>query len=121
MAVVVKKLNSLYILKNPETDVEFNQDYVSDDKNWKCPEDLVSVALTRTQYNDLVNAGSISESVFYYIYEEEFTLTRPPRREEYDDEELFQEAQDKWKQQVLELDQQYVSASWGLDIENKLS
>ena len=120
MAVVVKKLNSLYILKNPVEGIEFNQEYVSDDKNWKCPEDLVTMALTRTQYNDLVKAGSISESVFYYIYEEEFTLTRPPRREEYGDEESFQEAQDKWKQQVLELDQQYVSASWGLDIENKL-
>lgn len=120
MAVVVKKLNSLYILKNPVEGIEFNQEYVSDDKNWKCPEDLVTMALTRTHYNELVDAGSISESVFYYIYEEEFTLTRPPRREEYNDEESFQEAQDKWNQQVLELDQQYVSASWGLDIETKL-
>lgn len=121
MAVVVKKLNSLYILKNPVEGVAFNQEYVSDDKNWKCPEDLVTMALTRTQYNELVDAGSINESVFYYIYEEEFTLTRPPRLEDYNDEELFQEAQDKWNKQVLELEQQYVSASWGLDIENKLS
>ena len=114
MAVVVKKLNSLYILKNPETEVEFNQDYVSDDKNWKCPEDLVTVALTRTQYDDLIKEGSISESVFYYIYEED---TEEPKRSNFDSDEAYQEAYNTW---LKILSQEYMSAAWGVDIETKL-
>ena len=114
MAVVVKKLNSLYILKNPEEGVEFNQEYVSADKNWKCPEDLVTVALTRTQYDELVDAGSINESVFYYIYEED---TEEPKRSNFDSDEAYQEAYNAW---LKILSQEYMSAAWGIDIETKL-
>ena len=116
MGVIVNSLSSLYILK--PTEGALTPEYVKDIKNWKCPEDLVTVALTKTDYDNL---QEINPNVFYYIYEEEYTLTRPPRREEYDSEQAFEEASIKWKNQVLELDQQYVSASWGIEIEELLS
>ena len=121
MGVIVKNLDSLYILKNPSEGVAFNQDYVSNEYNWKCPEDLVTVPLTRNDYELLVQRNEINPNVFYYIYEEEFTLTKPPRIEDFDSPVEFEEAYSIWQSQVKELDQQYVSASWGLEIEDLLS
>lgn len=118
MGVIVNSLSSLYILRKPEAGTVFNQDYVSNINNWKCPEDLVTVALSKEDYDNL---PEINPNVFYYIYEEEFTLTRPPRREEYESDQNFEDAQLKWKDQVIQLDQQYVSASWGIEIEELLS
>ena len=118
MGVIVNSLSSLYILRKPEAGTVFNQSYVSNINNWKCPEDLVTVALSKEDYDNLTE---INPNVFYYIYEEEFTLTRPPRREEYESDQDFEEAQLKWKNQVIQLDQQYVSASWGIEIEELLS
>lgn len=118
MGVIVNSLSSLYILRKPEAGTVFNQDYVSNINNWKCPEDLVTVALSKEDYDNL---PEINPNVFYYIYEEEFTLTRPPRREEYESDQDFEDAQLKWKDQVIQLDQQYVSASWGIEIEELLS
>ena len=121
MGVIVKNLDSLYILKNPSEGVAFNQDYISNEYNWKCPEDLVTVPLTRDDYELLVKEDKINPNNFYYIYEEEFTLTKPPRIEDFDSPEEFEEAYSIWQSQVKELDQQYVSASWGLEIEDLLS
>ena len=118
MGVIVNSLSSLYILKKPAEGVVFNQDYISNINNWKCPEDLVTVALSKEDYDNLTE---INPNVFYYIYEEEFTLTRPPRREEYESDQDFEDAQLKWKDQIVQLDQQYVSASWGIEIEELLS
>ena len=121
MGVIVKNLDSLYILKNPSEGVAFNQDYISNEYNWKCPEDLVTVPLTRDDYELLVKDNKINPNNFYYIYEEEFTLTKPPRIEDFESTEEFEEAYSIWQSQVKELDQQYVSASWGIEIEDLLS
>lgn len=116
MGVIVNSLSSLYILKH--TEGALTQEYISDINNWKCPEDLVTVAMTQTDYDNLEEKNP---NVFYYIYEEEFTLTKPPRREEYETDEDFESAKTAWEEQVKSLDQQYVSASWGIEIENLLS
>lgn len=116
MGVIVNSLSSLYILKH--TEGALTQEYISDINNWKCPEDLVTVAMTQTDYDNLEEKNP---NVFYYIYEEEFTLTRPPRREEYETDEDFENAKIAWEEQVKSLDQQYVSASWGIEIEDLLS
>lgn len=116
MGVIVNSLSSLYILKHTED--ALTQEYISDINNWKCPEDLVTVAMTQTDYDNLEEKNP---NVFYYIYEEEFTLTKPPRREEYETDEDFENARIAWEEQVKSLDQQYVSASWGIEIEDLLS
>jgi len=86
MGVIVNSLSSLYILRKPEKGVSLTQEYVSNIYNWKCPEDLVTVALTREQYDNL---EEINPNVFYYIYEDEIKRTTEPKRIEYATEEEF--------------------------------
>ena len=118
MGVVVNSLSSLYILRNPEEGTTIDQDYISNIYNWKCPEDLVTVALTRPEYEAL---EEINPNVFYYIYEDEIKLTQEPKREDFLTEEEFQEAWQAWTNSLKVLAQEYMSASWGVDIENKLA
>lgn len=118
MGVVVNSLSSLYILRKPAEGIEFNQDYISNPNNWKCPEDLVTVALTRAEYESL---EEVNPNVFYYVYEDEITRTQEPKREDYLTEEEFQVEWQKWVDSLKTLSQEYMSASWGIDIEHKLS
>lgn len=117
MGVVVNSLSSLYILRNPAEGVVFNQEYVSNIYNWKCPEDLVTVALTRVEYEQL---EEINPNVFYYIYEDEITRTTEPKRSDFSTDEEFNQAWQNWTDSLKTLSQEYMSASWGVDIENKL-
>lgn len=117
MGVIVNSLSSLYILRKPEDGSKLTQEYVSNIHNWKCPEDLVTVALTREEYEKL---AEVNPNVFYYIYEDEFKLTHKPREEEYGNLDDYQNALKDWKEQMKVLDQQYLAASWGLEIEDTL-
>mgnify|MGYP003445081652 FL=1 len=63
----------------------------------------------------------INPNVFYYIYEEEVKITQEPIRENFLTEEEFQEAWQAWTNSLKVLSQEYMSASWGIDIENKLA
>lgn len=117
MGVIVNSLSALYILRNPENGVQLTQEYISDVYNWKCPEDLVTVALTREDYEAL---DEINPNVFYYIYEEEVQRTKEPNREDYDTEEEFQVEWQKWVESLKILSQEYMSASWGIEMEDKL-
>lgn len=118
MGVIVNSLSALYILRKPEEGVAFNQEYVSNNYNWKCPEDLVTVALSRTDYDSL---EEVNPNVFYYIYEDEIPRTSEPKREEYPTEEEFNTAWQEWVDSLKVLSQEYMSASWGVEIENKVS
>lgn len=117
MGVIVTSLNALYILKKPAEGITITQEYVSNPNNWKCPEDLVTVALTRQEFESL---EEINPSVFYYVYEEEISRTQEPKRDEYLTEEEFRVEWQKWVDSLKTLSQEYMSASWGVDIENKL-
>ena len=117
MGVIVNSLSSLYILRKPQ-EGDLTQEYISNVFNWKCPEDLVTVALTREDYESL---EEINPNVFYYIYEDEVTITKEPKREEYESEEEFQIAWQEWTNSLKTLSQEYMSASWGVDIEDKVS
>ena len=115
MGVIVNSLSSLYILRKTDN---ITQEYISDVFNWKCPEDLVTVALTREAYDNL---EEINPNVFYYIYEDEITRTKEPKREDYLTEEEFQTEWQKWVESLKTLSQEYMSASWGIEIEEKIS
>ena len=115
MGVIVSSLNSLYILKH--TDGNLTQAYVSDINNWKCPEDLVTVAMTQEDYDNLLEKNP---NVFYYIYEEEITHTKAPNRDAYDSDEEYQKAWTEWETSLKILSQEYMSAAWGVGIETKL-
>ena len=117
MGVIVNSLSSLYILRNPNEGVKLTQDYVSNIYNWKCPEDLVTVALSRDEYENL---EEVNPNVFYYVYEEEIKVTKEPKFEEFGSTEEYEKAFQDWISSLKVLSQEYMSASWGVDIENKL-
>ena len=117
MGVIVNSLSSLYILRNPE-DNKLTQEYINNVYNWKCPEDLVTVALSREEYESL---EEVNPNVFYYIFEEEVKQTKEPKPEEFDSTEEYEKAFQDWINSLKTLSQEYMSASWGVDIENKLS
>ena len=117
MGVIVQEANALYILRNPGEGVKITQEYVQDIYNWKCPEDLVTTALSREEYEAL---ESVNPHVFYYIYEDEITRTTEPKREDYASDEEFSAVWQQWVDSLKTLSQEYMSASWGVDMENRL-
>lgn len=117
MGVIVNSLSSLYILRNPNEGIKLTQEYVSNIYNWKCPEDLVTVALSRNEYENL---EEVNPNVFYYVYEEEIKVTKEPKLEEFGSTEEYEKAFQDWVSSLKVLSQEYMSASWGVDIENKL-
>ena len=117
MGVIVNSLSSLYILRKPAAGTAFNQDYISNINNWKCPEDLVTQAMTLDEYNNLTE---INPNVFYYIYEEPITYTQEPVRKQDETDEEWAERWNDWVRSLKILSQEYMSASWGVDIETKL-
>lgn len=118
MGVIVNSLSALYILRKPAEGISLTQEYIADHNNWKCPEDLVTVALTKEAYDNL---EEINPNVFYYVYEDEIKLTQEPKREEYDSDASFNAAWQDWVNSLKTLSQEYMSAAWGVDVENKLS
>lgn len=117
MGVIVNSISSLYILRKPEEGTRIDQDYVGNIYNWKCPEDLVTVALSREEYEKL---EEVNPNVFYYVYEEEIKRTQEPKPEEFGSTEEYEKAFADWIDSLKTLSQEYMSASWGVDIENKL-
>ena len=117
MGVIVNSLSALYILRKPEEGTRIDQNYISNIYNWKCPEDLVTVALSRQDYEAL---EEINPNVFYYVYEEEIKCTQEPKREEFGSQEEYEKAFSEWVDSLKTLSQEYMSASWGVDIESKL-
>ena len=54
MGVIVKDESALYILREPSNG-KLTQEFIENiDVNWKCPEDLVTQALTREEYEALL-------------------------------------------------------------------
>jgi hypothetical protein len=117
MGVIVNSLSALYILRKPDKPQDFTQAYIENIYNWKCPEDLVTQAMTRDEYDNLTE---INPNVFYYIYEEPITYTQEPVREPDETDEEWAERWDDWVRSLKILSQEYMSASWGVDIETKL-
>ena len=117
MGVIVNSISSLYILRKPEEGTRIDQDYIGNIYNWKCPEDLVTVALSREEYEKL---EEVNPNVFYYVYEEEIKRTQEPKPEEFGSTEEYEKAFADWIDSLKTLSQEYMSASWGVDIENKL-
>ena len=117
MGVIVNSLSALYILRKPDKPQDFTQEYIANIYNWKCPEDLVTQAMTRDEYDSLTE---INPNVFYYIYEEPVTYTQEPVRNQDETDEEWTERWNDWIRSLKILSQEYMSAAWGVDIEKKL-
>lgn len=116
MGVIVQDQASLYILRDP-IDGIIDEDYIKDKNgtNWKCPEDLIIEVLTQEEYDKKVEEDSINPNMFYYIHEE---VVEEPVRQDYDTDEAYTEALNKW---LRVLQQKYMSAVWGQEIESLVS
>ncbi len=114
MGVIVSSQSSLYILREPITG-EINEDYIKDSNSWKCPEDLIIEVLTQEQFDKKESEGDINPHMFYYIIEED---VEEPRRDDFEDEESYQAALNSW---LRVLQQKYMSAVWGREIEDLVS
>ena len=112
MGVIVSDQASLYILREPE-DGKITQEYIEDKEgiNWKCPEDLVIEVLTQEEYDKKEKESSINPHMFYYIHEE---VVDEPVREKFNSDEEYLEALNTW---LRVLQQKYMSAVWGQEIE----
>jgi hypothetical protein len=73
-----------------------------------------------TLNNKYENLEEINPNVFYYVYEDEITRTQEPKREDYLTDQEFEIEWQKWTESLKTLSQEYMSAAWGVDIENKL-
>lgn len=112
MGVIVSDQASLYILREPADGI-ITEEYIRDEEgiNWKCPEDLIIEVLTQEEYDKKLEEDSINPHMFYYIHEE---VVEEPKREDFDSDETYTEALDKW---LRVLQQKYMSAVWGQEIE----
>ena len=113
MGVIVSNQSSLYILREPENGI-ITEDYIKDSQgiNWKCPEDLVIEVVTQEEYDSKLESGTINPHMFYYIHEE---IVEEPLRKDFDSDEEYTEALNKW---LRVLQQKYMSAVWGQEIES---
>ena len=116
MGVIVSNQSSLYILREPDNGV-IDKEYIEDKEsiNWKCPEDLVIEVLTQEEFDQKIAEDSINPHMFYYIHEE---IVEEPIRDDYDSDEAYEEALNKW---LRVLQQKYMSAVWGQEIEKLVS
>ena len=113
MGVIVSSQASLYILREPSDGI-INEAYIKDEQgiNWKCPEDLVIEVVTQDEYDARIEAGTINPNMFYYIHEE---IVEEPNRKDFESDEAYTEALNRW---LRVLQQKYMSAVWGQEIES---
>jgi hypothetical protein len=113
MGVIVSSQASLYILREPSDGI-INEAYIKDEQgvNWKCPEDLIIEVVTQEEYDSRLESGTINPHMFYYIHEE---IVEEPNRKDFESDEAYTEALNRW---LRVLQQKYMSAVWGQEIES---
>lgn len=117
MSVIVSSQSALYILRDPGEE-GITEDYIKDSDSWKCPEDLVTQAVTVTEYEDLVREDSIADHIFYYVYEPKAQEEPNPDDFGGKDSAEYKEAHDLW---LKYLGNHYMSAVWARQIEKSLA
>ena len=118
MSVIVSSQSALYILRDPGNE-SITEDYIKKSDNWKCPEDLVTQAVTVDEYEELVKDNAISDHIFYYVYEPK--AQAEPNPDEYEggkESDAYKEAYNLW---LKYLGNHYMSAVWAEQIEKSLA
>ena len=125
MPVVVEDDAIMYILTKEPT-----AENIGVVTNWKSADSLSIEVLTYDEYKAKKNAGILNPGVYYYIIEDEIELSEIPSINQYMDAdgkvsdenlEAYQAAIDAWYVDAEKLHREYMSAIWGVDMENKLS
>ncbi len=114
MEVIVVEDALMYILKDNCDPADPTYD------SWKIADSLRIEVLSREEFEQRQKAGELNSSVYYYIYSESVTFKEYPVRSDYESDEDFDYAVQQWEAGTYILQGQYMSASWGQDLENRL-
>lgn len=114
MEVIVIEDALMYILKKDgdPTDPTYN--------GWKIADNLKIEVLSIDEFEERQKAGELNPLVYYYIYSDPITFKEYPKREDYSSEEDFKYAEELWRKDTYILQNQYMSAAWGQDLDNRI-
>ena len=114
MEVIVIEDALMYILKKDGDPADPTYD------GWKIADSLKIEVLSIEEFEERQKAGDLNPLVYYYIYSDPITFREYPKRADYTSEEDFEYAVELWRKDAYILQNQYMSAAWGQDIDNRI-
>ena len=114
MEVIVIEDALMYILKKDGDPADPTYD------GWKIADSLKIEVLSIEEFEERQKAGDLNPLVYYYIYSDPITFREYPKRADYTSEEDYKYAEELWRKDAYILQNQYMSAAWGQDIDNRI-
>lgn len=112
MEVIVIEDALMYILKKDCEPTTYD--------SWKIADSLRIEVLSIEEFEERQKAGDLNPLVYYYIYSDPITFKEYPKREDYTSDEDFEYAVELWRKDAYILQNQYMSAAWGQDFDNRI-
>lgn len=112
MEVIVIEDALMYILKKDCEPTTYD--------SWKIADSLKIEVLSIEEFEERQKAGDLNPLVYYYIYSDPITFKEYPKREDYTSDEDFEYAVELWRKDAHILQNQYMSAAWGQDFDNRI-
>lgn len=112
MEVIVIEDALMYILKKDCEPTTYD--------SWKIADSLKIEVLSIEEFEERQKAGDLNPLVYYYIYSDPITFKEYPKREDYTSDEDFEYAVELWRKDAYILQNQYMSAAWGQDFDNRI-
>lgn len=112
MEVIVIEDALMYILKKDCKPTTYD--------SWKIADSLKIEVLSIEEFEERQKAGDLNPLVYYYIYSDPITFKEYPKRADYTSDEDFEYAVELWRKDAYILQNQYMSAAWGQDFDNRI-
>lgn len=112
MEVIVIEDALMYILKKDCDPTSYD--------HWKIADSLKIEVLSIEEFEERQKAGDLNPLVYYYIYSDPITFKEYPKRSDYTSYEDFEYAEELWRKDAYILQNQYMSAAWGQDFDNRI-
>ena len=112
MEVIVIEDALMYILKKDCEPTTYD--------SWKIADSLKIEVLSIEEFEERQKAGDLNPLVYYYIYSDPITFKEYPKRADYTSDEDFEYAVELWRKDAYILQNQYMSAAWGQDFDNRI-
>ena len=112
MEVIVIEDALMYILKKDCEPTTYD--------SWKIADSLKIEVLSIEEFEERQKAGDLNPLVYYYIYSDPITFKEYPKREDYTSDKDFEYAVELWRKDAYILQNQYMSAAWGQDFDNRI-
>lgn len=112
MEVIVIEDALMYILKKDCEPTTYD--------SWKIADSLRIEVLSIEEFEERQKTGDLNPLVYYYIYSDPITFKEYPKRADYTSDEDFEYAVELWRKDAYILQNQYMSAAWGQDLDNRI-